>query len=200
VAEDIATIRKVHEAVAGRARLAVDANRGLSTRDALRLCRECPDVPFVLEQPCNTIEEVAAIRGQVSHPIYLDESIVDLNTVLRAVGDGLVDGFGMKVSRLGGLRAFSAFRDICAARGLFHTCDDSWGGDIVAAACTHMGAACDPKWLEAVWLATPYIEGSYTPETPVRVEGGHIRLPQGPGLGIVPDAAQFGPPVASFGG
>lgn len=199
VEEDIATVRKVWETVGNTARLAVDANRGLSTRDALRLSRECLDVPFTLEQPCNTIEEVAAIRHQVSHAIFLDESMVDLNTVLRVIGDGLVDGFGMKISRLGGLQRFSTFRDICAARGLLHTCDDSWGGDIVAAACIHMGATVDPKLLEAVWLATPYIEGSYVPGNPIVVDAGHVILPDGPGPGIMPDASQFGTPVASFG-
>ena len=200
VAEDIATLRKVHEAVGGHALLAADANRGLSQRDALRLSRECAAIPFALEQPCSSIEEVAAIRAQISHPIYLDESMTDLNTVLRVVGEGLADGFGMKLSRLGGLRPFSAFRDICATRGLFHTCDDSWGGDIVAAACAHMGAACDSKRLEAVWLATPYVEGSYVPDCPVSVEAGHVLLPKGPGLGLAIDAAQFDTPLASFGG
>lgn len=200
VAEDVATVRKVWEVVGDRARLAVDANRGLKARDALRLSRECHDVPFVLEQPCNTIEEVAAIRNQIGHPIYLDESMVDLNTVLRVIGDGLADGFGMKVSRLGGLRPFSAFRDMAAARSLPHTCDDSWGGDIVAAACIHMGATVAPAQLEAVWLSTPYVENSYVPEAPVTVQAGHVALPEGPGLGITPDPAGFGDPVMSFGG
>ena len=33
-----------------------------------------------------------------------------------------------------------AVRDICEARALPHTCDDSWGGDIIAAECVHVGA------------------------------------------------------------
>ena len=94
----------------------------------------------------------------------------------------------------------AAFRDICEARSLPHTCDDSWGGDIIAAACTHIGATVNPRLLEGVWLAAPYIEGHYDPENGIRIDGGHISLPQGPGLGVVPDAAQFGAPVASFGG
>lgn len=61
---DIAVLRKVWEVIRGTGvRLAADGNRGLPTRDALRLSRECPDIPFVMEQPCNTIEELAAIRG-----------------------------------------------------------------------------------------------------------------------------------------
>jgi L-alanine-DL-glutamate epimerase-like enolase superfamily enzyme len=55
---DIAVVRKVWERTAGRLKLAVDGNRSLTTRDTLRLSRECPDVPFILEQPCHTIEEI----------------------------------------------------------------------------------------------------------------------------------------------
>ena len=71
---DIAVIRKVWETVGGKARLAVDGNRGWTTRDALRVSRECPDIPFVMEQPCNTVDELRQIRGQVAHAIYMDES------------------------------------------------------------------------------------------------------------------------------
>ncbi|MWP38539.1 mandelate racemase [Rhodobacter sphaeroides] len=196
---DIETIRKVWERVGTRMRLAVDGNRGLTTRDTLRLSRECPEIPFILEQPCNSIEEIAAIRGQLHHAVYLDETAEDVATVLRAVGQGVCDGFGMKVTRIGGLRPMAVFRDICEVRSMPHTCDDAWGGDIIAAACTHIGATVQPRLMEGVWLAQPYIEGHFDPENGLRIEGGHIRLPEGPGLGIVPDESLFGAPVASFG-
>ena len=82
-------------------RLAVDANRGWTMRDAIFVSQECRDIPFVMEQPCNTIEEIATIRQQLNHPIYVDESGEDINTVLRLIGERLVDGFGMKVTRIG---------------------------------------------------------------------------------------------------
>jgi L-alanine-DL-glutamate epimerase-like enolase superfamily enzyme len=199
VAIDIAVVRKVWERVGGRLRLAVDGNRSLTTRDTLRLSRECLDIPFILEQPCNTIEEIKAIRGQLHHAVFLDENGVDLPTVIRAVGDGICDGFGMKVTRIGGLHAMATFRDICEARSMPHTCDDAWGGDVIAAACTQIGATVQPRLNEGVWLAQPYIEGHYDPDNGVRIEGGHIRLPNGPGLGVVPDESLFGAPIASFG-
>jgi L-alanine-DL-glutamate epimerase-like enolase superfamily enzyme len=196
---DIAVLRKVWEVARGAGvRLAADGNRNLPTRDVLRLSRECPDIPFVLEQPCNSIEEIAAIRGQVQHGIYLDENGEDLATVIRVAGQGLVDGFGMKVTRIGGLQQMAAFRDICEARSLPHTCDDAWGGDIIAAACTHIGATVAPRLNEGVWLAAPYIDGTYD-KTGIRITGGHIRLPDGPGLGVVPQEGIFGAPVASYG-
>src|SRR5690606_35928591 len=121
-------VRKVWERIRGTGtRLAVDGNRSLPSRDALRLSRECPDIPFVLEQPCNTLEEIVAIRDRVRHGIYLDESGEDLSTVIRAAGQGLCDGFGMKLTRIGGLQQMAAFRDICEARALPHSCDDAWG-------------------------------------------------------------------------
>lgn len=196
---DIETIRKVWEQIGGSGmRLAVDGNRGWTTRDALRVSRECPDIPFVMEQPCDSIEELAQIRPQVSHGIYMDESSVDLRTVISAVGTGLVDGFGMKVTRIGGLQNMRVFRDICEARNLPNTCDDSWGGDIIAAACTQIGATVKPQLSEGVWLAAPYIEGHYDPENGVKIIDGHIQRPTGPGLGVVPDETLFGAPVASF--
>lgn len=197
---DIAVLRKVWEVIRGKGvRLAADGNRGMPTRDALRLSRECPDIPFIMEQPCNTVEELAAIRGQVHHGIYLDENGEDLATVIRVAGQGIVDGFGMKVTRIGGLQPMTTFRDICEARNLPHTCDDAWGGDIIAAACTHIGATVSPRLQEGVWLAAPYIEGNYDSRNGITIAGGHIKLPEGPGLGVVPDEGIFGAPTASFG-
>lgn len=195
---DIETVRKVFEMVGTKVRLAVDGNRGWTTRDALFFSSACADIPVVLEQPCNTIEEIAAIRAQVRHPIYLDENTEDLNVVLRAVGSGVCDGFGLKVTRLGGLSPFRTVRDICAARSMPHTCDDAWGGDIIAAACVHMAATVQPKLLEGVWLAAPYIEGHYDTDNPIEIRDGHIAVPRGHGLGLSIDETIFGEPVASF--
>lgn len=199
VAADIETIRKVWERVGhlGVA-LAVDANRGLTVRDALRLSRETPDVPFVLEQPCNSLDEVIALKERIGHAVYLDEVTSDLTVAVDAVAKRQCDGFRLKVTRLGGLHPMAVLRDVCEAHSMPHTSDDSWGGDIIAAACAHLGATVRPDFLEGVWIAQPYIEGSYDSRGGVRVERGHIRLPEGPGLGIVPDEKLFGEPVAVF--
>ena len=196
---DIETIIKVWEQIEGTGmRLAVDGNRGWTTRDVLRVSRELAHIPFIMEQPCNTVQDLEKIRPQVNHAIFMDENSVDLPTVILAVGRELVDGFGMKVTRIGGLQPMQTFRNICEARSLPHTCDDAWGGDIIAAACTHMGATVQPRLFEGAWLAQPYIEGHYDRNSPVKVDDGHISLPQGPGLGVTPDEAQFGAPIASF--
>ena len=82
---DIETIRKVRERIGGSGvRLAVDADRSLTTRDALRVSRELTHIPFVLEQPCDTVDDLRKIRPQMRHAIYMDENAVDLPTVIAA--------------------------------------------------------------------------------------------------------------------
>ena len=193
---DVEVISKVWEAIENSGmRFAIDANRGWTMRDALRVSQACSHIPFVMEQPCRTNDEMRQLRPRLNHPLYIDETSIDVNTVVTAAGSGQVDGFGLKLTRLGGLQPMTTVRDICAARRLPHTCDDAWGGDIIAAACTHLGATVTPDLLEGVWIAAPYIDGHYDSENGIDVAQGHINLPTGPGLGIVPDEAAFGEPV-----
>ena len=198
VQQDIETVHKVWEAVGKDYRIAIDGNRGLNSRDTLFLSNACKDIPIILEQPCNSIAEITAIRSQLHHPVYLDENTVDLSTVIAAAGQRLCDGFGFKVTRLGGLTQLRAARDICKANSLPHTCDDAWGSDIIAAACTHIGATVTPKLNEGVWIAQPYIEGHYDSENGIEIKDGHIAVPTGLGLGINPDKEVLGQPCASF--
>lgn len=200
IEQDIETIHKVWEAVGYSARLVVDGNRGLTIAGALLVDRMCASVPFVFEQPCNTMDEVATLKGRMTHPVYLDENTEDLNAVLRAVSLGIADGFGFKVTRLGGLSRMMTARDICAIRSLPHSCDDAWGGDIIAAACVHLGSTVDPRRFEGAWIAQDYISGHYDSENPVVISGGHIAVPDRPGLGVTPDQGVFGEPIAVFGG
>jgi L-alanine-DL-glutamate epimerase-like enolase superfamily enzyme len=135
----------------------------------------------------------------LAHPIYLDESTEGLEVILRAIGERVCDGFGLKVTRLGGLSVMRTVRDICRAANLPMTCDDSWGGDIIAAACTHIGATVHPALLEGVWIAAPYIETHYDAINGIDIEYGSISVPEGPGLGVVPDPSAWGAPMLSFG-
>ena len=198
VALDIEALRKVWQAIRDTGMtLAADGNRGWTTRDALRISRDCADIPMVLEQPCDTLEDLQKIRPLCHHPIYLDETATSLNTAITAAGTGLADGFGMKITRIGGLHPMRAFRDLCAARNLPHTCDDSWGGDIIAAACVHMAATVAPQRMEGAWLAAPYIDGHYDAENGISIRDGHIARPLGPGLGVSPDESLFGAALLS---
>ena len=199
LATDIEAVRKVHETLAPGVPLAVDANRGWTTRDAVTISQACRDLPLILEQPCDGFEENASLQGRVAHPVFMDEGADSLETVLRAVGQRACDGFGLKVTRMGGLSVMRTIRDVCRAARLPITCDDAWGGDIIGAACVHIGATVHPRLLEAVWLAAPYIERHYDPDNGIGIEKGWINVSEGPGLGVTPAPGVLGAPAISFG-
>jgi 4-hydroxyproline betaine 2-epimerase len=199
IKEDIEALHYVQEALAPGMRIAADGNRGLTGRDTIFLSQRCRDIPMILEQPCSALDEIANIKSQLCHPVYLDEVTEDVNTVVRAISGRLAEGFGMKVTRIGGISAMLTIRDLCEARNLPHTVDDNWGGDIIAAACVHIGATVAPRLFEGAWIASPYIEHHYDPENGPRIENGQIRIPTGPGLGITPDLSRFGEPKLSIG-
>ncbi|MEJ2871921.1 enolase C-terminal domain-like protein [Actinomycetospora sp. OC33-EN08] len=196
---DVENVRAVWAAVRGRARLAVDANRAMTGAHALQFDRLCADVPFTFEQPCDTVEEMEALRGRLVHPVFLDETTLDPGVVLRAIADGVADGFSFKVTRLGGPTQAAIVRDLCALRSVPHTIDDAWGGDVIAATCAHVASTVDPRLLEGTWIASDWIDGHLDPEHPVEVRDGHIAVPQGPGLGVRPDRTRL-EEVATYGG
>lgn len=199
IEQDIEAIRRIAAVLNPGTRLAADGNRGLTGRDTVFLSQRLRDVALILEQPCATLDEIATIKGQLCHPVYLDEVTEDVNIVVRTIGDRLADGFGMKITRIGGISAMLTVRDLCEARGLPHTVDDNWGGDIIAAACVHVGATVVPRLFEGAWIASPYIAEHYDAANGPRIENGRIKIPQGPGLGITPNPARIGSAVQSFG-
>ena len=198
VEADIETATKVWERIGNNVRLAADANRGWTGRDAIFYSNACRQIPIILEQPCNTINEIAAIRPQLNHPVYLDECTENISTILDVIGRGVCDGFGFKLTRLGGLTNMRTVREICQVRSMPHTCDDAWGGDIIAAACVHIGSTVCKHLSEGVWIAAPYIDQHYDESGGVKISKGSIRVPNGHGLGIQPNVELFGSPVLSW--
>jgi len=197
--EDIAAIRAVAEVIRPGNDLAVDTNRGWTTVEAKHVSNACADVTMSMEQPCATEAELAFLKTQIRHPIVVDESTTDLPTIARMISSGLADGFGLKLTRLGGLTTMRAVRDLCMAARVPMSSDDAWGGDIIAAAGVALGATLDPQLSRGAWLAHPYHGVHYDEQNGPRIEDGFATLPTGgPGLGLVLDEGQFGDPVAVY--
>ena len=192
IEEDIAVARKAFEVRNAGVKIVLDANRSLTTRDAIFLSNACRDLNFTLEQPCNTYAEIKSLKGKLNHPVFVDESATGIDMVSRCIHDDVADGFGMKMTRVGGMSNMIAIRDICRLFNRPMTCEDSWGGDIIAAANLHMGATMAPHLLEGVWVAANYIDGNYDSENPIKA-GARIKVPTGAGLGVVLDTSKWVP-------
>ncbi len=197
--DDIASIRAVADVVRPGTDLAVDTNRGWSTVEALQVSNACASITMSLEQPCATEAELADVKANGHHPIVVDENATDIRTIARLITSGLANGFGLKLTRLGGLTAMRAVRDLCMASRVPMSSDDAWGGDIIAAAGVALGATLDPRLSRGAWISHPYHGVHYDDANGPRLDGGNVTLPAGgPGLGLVLDPDQFGEPVAVY--
>jgi O-succinylbenzoate synthase len=108
LAGDLARVEAVRDALGRSGRIRVDANGAWSVDDAVAsialLDRAAAGLEYV-EQPCATVDELAAVRRKVDVPIAADESI------RRAADPYLVreleaaDVAVLKVQPLGGVRA-----------------------------------------------------------------------------------------------
>lgn len=196
---DIACAHAMADAIRPGTDWFVDTNRGWTTGEAIRFSAACDGLGLAIEQPCATYAELEAIKPSLRHPLILDESATDLATIARAVSSGLADGFGMKLTRIGGISAMRAVRDLCLATRTPTSFDDSWGGDIVSAACNHIGSTMDPQYSRGAWTSTGYQDGHYDEVNGVRIVDGMVPIPAGgPGLGLLIPEGYFGEPLASY--
>lgn len=110
LADDIARVAAVREALGTDGRIRVDANGGWTVAEALLAIREL--APFGLEyaeQPCRSVEELAELRRLLARrgvavPIAADESIRRVGDPLRVRDLGAADVAILKVQPLGGVR------------------------------------------------------------------------------------------------
>jgi O-succinylbenzoate synthase len=108
LADDLARVEAVRDALGPAGHLRVDANCVWSVDDAVAaivaLDRAAGGLEYV-EQPCATVEELAAVRRRVDVPIAADESIRRAADPYRVRDLEAADVAVLKVQPLGGVRA-----------------------------------------------------------------------------------------------
>jgi L-alanine-DL-glutamate epimerase-like enolase superfamily enzyme len=195
---DIERIAAVLAATGPEDAIIADANGGWRRQDALIVARGVERLDqsqrLRLEQPCRTLSESLAVRDVSTLPLVLDEVIVDLETLVHAVELRAMDHVNLKIGRLGGLTQARSVRDAAVALGLRLTIEDSWGGDIVTAAVSHLAAAVPADQLFAVSFMNDWTREHVAGYQP-RSDRGWGPVPSGPGLGIEVDLGMLGDPL-----
>lgn len=194
---DVARLRLVREAVGPGPLVYGDWNCGATRLTATRVGRAVAGLDVMLEQPCTTLEDCAAVRAATGLAMKIDELAHDTQSLLKAQQLGCLDAVAIKLSKFGGLCACRRARDLCLHLGPMICIEDTWGSDIATAAALHLGAATAPKHLLNVCDLSGYVAPRLAADGPVR-ENGRIAPPAGPGLGITVDAAALGVPQAIF--
>jgi O-succinylbenzoate synthase len=106
--EDVARLEAVRDALGPRGAVRVDANGGWSLDEAVTALRALDRAAGGLEyaeQPCASVEDLAAVRRRVEVPIAADESIRRAEDPYRVRDLGAADVAVLKVQPLGGVRA-----------------------------------------------------------------------------------------------
>lgn len=108
LADDIARVEAVRDALGPGGKIRVDVNGLWSVDEAIAaiavLDRAAGGLEYV-EQPCRTVEELAAVRRKVNVPIAADESIRRAADPMRVVELDAADIAVLKVQPLGGVQA-----------------------------------------------------------------------------------------------
>jgi L-alanine-DL-glutamate epimerase-like enolase superfamily enzyme len=129
---------------------------------------------------------MATVQAAAPFDLCLDEGLHGLQDIDRAADAGAARGVGLKAIKLGGTLGVLRADARCTARGMAQTlaCKIS-ETSIGAAATAHLACILrDVGWGVSVTAGNLASE----PCTPrVLPQGGVLRPPPGPGLGVVPD-------------
>lgn len=175
---DIEMIEAVRDATGAKIR--VDANEGWTVKEAFPKIKELErlDIEFI-EQPLHRddFEGFKLLRAKTDLPIIVDEGVFRSGDIPKYVG--LADGINIKLSKSGGIR--EAMKMISVARAhkmkVMIGCMVETSVGITAAA--QVASLVDYADLDGNILI------SDDPFKGVTVENGYLKLPDGPGLGVV---------------
>ncbi|MCX2953267.1 o-succinylbenzoate synthase [Lentzea sp. NEAU-D7] len=169
--EDCARLEAVRDALGPRGAVRVDANMLWDVDTAVAaikaMDRAAGGLQYV-EQPCHTLDELAAVRRRVSVPIAADESIRKAEDPLRVAVSGAADIAVIKVAPLGGVRKALEVAEACGlpcvVSSALETSVGMAAGVALAAALPELDYACG--------LATlPLLDGDVTSDSLVPVDG-----------------------------
>jgi L-alanine-DL-glutamate epimerase-like enolase superfamily enzyme len=178
--QDVETHRPTKE------RILYDANRGFTRQQALRVMQATEQWKVMFEQPCETLDDIAAIRPLHSAPVSVDECLVTLQDATRVARDGIAEVFGIKLNRVGGLTKACRIRDIALAHSIDIFVMATGGSVLADTEALHLAATIPDDNMLGVWACQDMITAEIADGAGPRANNGHLHLPEQPGLGVHP--------------
>ncbi|WP_170772742.1 mandelate racemase/muconate lactonizing enzyme family protein [Ruegeria lacuscaerulensis] len=198
VERDIARVQDVESFRRPGEIVLYDVNRGWTRQQALRVMKACEPLQVMFEQPCEALDDIAAIAPRHASPVSVDESLVTLQDATRIARDGLAEVFGIKLNRVGGLTKAARMRDIALAHGIDMFVMATGGTVLADTEALHLAATIPDQNCHAVWACQDMITVDIANGRGPRNNNGHLHLPETPGLGVHPDEDTLGLPIATY--
>ncbi len=169
--------------------ISADANQGFSVEDALCYVRTVADCGLdFFEQPVNAhdLAGMARVAASSRVPIGADEGIHSRDDIERHHERKAAHGASLKAIKLCGLRALLDASRLCDRLGMGVNISCKTGESSIASAAALHVAAVAPALVWGLTVTNPALAEDVA-VAPLRVEDGHVTVPEGPGLGIEVD-------------
>ncbi|MEM7045691.1 MAG: enolase C-terminal domain-like protein [Pseudomonadota bacterium] len=198
IEKDIARIRHLEQERLPDERILYDVNRAWTRREASIVMDAVADLGITVEQPGESLDDIAAIRQVTTTPISVDESLVTLQDAARIARDGLAEVFGLKLNRVGGLTKARRIRDLGLAHGIQIYVMATGGSVLADAEAAHLAQSIPPEFRLGTWACQDMLTVDVAPGRGVRSANGKLTVDATPGLGFAPDVERLGDPVADY--
>lgn len=202
---DVRMVHAVREAAGEQMEICVDANEGYRTPgEAVQTYRqfEACRIKYV-EQPVMGIERISEVASRIDAPVMADESAWNGHDAMQIIAQGKVQIVSIYTTKAGGLYKAMEVGAICRAAGIVCNVNGSIETGVGNLANVQLAAASPAVTLSCVIpVSVPaeaqegQIGGIYYKDdllvAPMKMEGGAIVVPDGPGMGIDVDLDKIG--------
>jgi len=166
--------------------VSADANQGFTAVGALRFVHAVGDCGLdFFEQPVDArdLDGMSRVAAATRMPIGADEGIHAPDDIARHHERGAARGVSLKAIKLGGLRGLAEASCLCERLGMRVNISCKTGESSLASAAAIHAAAAAP---EIAWGLTVTSGGlaEDVAAKPLRIDSGHVDVPELPGLGI----------------
>ncbi len=183
---DIARVKAIRRAIGDDAGLMIDINCGYDRPTAVRMGRRFEEFdPFWYEEPLrpHDVEGCRQLRSQVRIPLAVGENEFTKHGFLELFKQEAVDYVMPDPARVGGLTEMKKIAALAEAYNLVVSPHNFSSGILLAATLHFMASTPTADLLEFDVTGTGIYEELLI--EPLKVTGGFVDIPQGPGLGVV---------------
>lgn len=187
-AQEVAAMKALQKHFGPTMPLRLDPNALWTVETSIKFGRELEGVLEYLEDPCRGQEGMAAVRKALKMPLATNMCTTSFDDLPGSVKHGSEDVILTDHHFWGGLHSSMELAAWCRIHGRGVSMHSNNHAGISLAAMTHLGAAM-PNLTYALDTHYPWQWEDIIVGGRMKIEGGCVALPQGPGLGVELDRA-----------
>ncbi len=197
---DIKRIRHLAENEKPGELIFYDVNRAWLPAEAIQVMNATADLPIMFEQPCETLDQCSTVRARTTQPISIDERLETFEDILRIQNNRIAEVVNIKLNRVGGLTKAVRLRDFCLNSGIKMLTMDTGGTVLADTVVQHFVQSIPREFRLGTWLCHDLLnnEAEVAPGQGSRNHNGVAVAPDLPGIGVEPEVALLGEPVAVY--